>query len=38
MGNIHENIKKDLLYLYNELYCLSQCESAGNWSGKRKTA
>ena len=35
MGNIHENIKKDLLYLYNELYCLSQCESAGNFFDKK---
>ena len=32
---IHENIKKDLLYLYNELYCLSQCESAGNFFDKK---
>lgn len=30
MSKIYENIKKDLLYVYNELYCLSQCKVAEN--------
>lgn len=31
MSKLHENMKKDLLFVYNELYCLSQCKVAENF-------
>lgn len=34
MSNINENIKKDLIKLYEDLYCLSQCEAAANFFNK----
>lgn len=35
MSNSREDVKKDLLNLYNDLYCLSQCEAANKLFNKK---